>query len=251
MPRLPLWALIAALTACTQPQPATQGDDAPPQGANVMAACPDKADRLPGSALCPTDAAALLRADAGERPAPPGGCQWRVAETALPDGAYLLYRAARCAGKSMTLAYAAGTPLARLVYAFSPLFGADARGQTLVTFAPADPRDPQASILALARAAITDPAEAAGCHVRKADIPGWPTDALVVDIADADAAMLPQDEVRSACGPLGLDQDSQLYWRTAQGIAWHFDLGQEAAEIDPASLTVVRKDAREHWAPLP
>ncbi|MBA4089783.1 MAG: hypothetical protein C0494_04205 [Sphingobium sp.] len=252
MRHLPFCVLLASLGACA-PSPTDQpGNDAQaPKAAPVTraAVCPDKAARLSGTGLCPTDAAALLTAD--DRPSLAEGCTWSVNEAALPDDIWLLYRAARCDGKTTALAYAAGKPLARLVYALSPMGGDQARGAPLVAFAPADRRDPQSTILALTRAAITDPADDDGCHVRQADIPGWPADALVVDIPAAQAASLPQDEIRSACGPLGLDQGSQLYWRISQGHAWHFDLGQEAPEIDPRSLTLVRKNAGGRWAPMP
>ncbi|WP_088185477.1 hypothetical protein [Sphingobium sp. Z007] len=251
MRHLPLCALLASLSACA-PSPADQPADTAQAPKNMpvssTSTCPDKAARLPGTGLCPTDAAALLPAD--DRPSLPDGCAWSVSETALPGDTWLLYRAARCDGKTAALAYAPAKPLARLVYALSPMGGDQAKGATLVVFAPADRRDPQSTILALTRAAITDPADDQGCHVRKADIPGWPADALVVDIPADEAAKMPQDEIRGACGPLGLDQGSQLYWRISQGHVWHFDLGQELPEIDPRSLTLIRKDASGEWAAI-
>ncbi|RYM11056.1 hypothetical protein [Sphingobium cupriresistens] len=247
-------ALLASLTACAPP-PADQSANnaqtsnaAPVVSMTSAPACPDKAARLPGTGLCPADAAALLPAD--DHPSLPDGCAWSVNEAALPDDIWLLYRAARCAGKTTALAYAPARPLARLVYALSPMGGDQAKGATLVAFAPADHHDPQSTILALTRAAITDQADDHGCHVRKADIPGWPADALVVDIPAAEAAAMRQDEIRTACGPLGLDQGSQLYWRIRQGHVWHFDLGQESPEINPRSLTLVRKEAGGRWAAI-
>ncbi len=250
MRHLPLCALLASLNACAPADQASNNAQAPAAAAvaPASAACSDKAARLPGTGLCRADAAALIPAD--DQSAPPDGCAWSLNEAALPDATWLLYRAARCDGKTAALAYAPGKPLARLVYALSPMGGDQAKGATLVAFAPADRRDPQSTILALTRAAITDPADDQGCHVRKADIPGWPTDALVVDIPADDAAKMPQDEIRGACGPLGLDQGSQLYWRIGQGIVWHFDLGQELPEIDPRSLTLIRQDARGEWAAI-
>ncbi len=254
MRHLPFCALLASLSACA-PSPADQPANnaqaakaAPVASAPPAPACPDKAAALPDTGLCPADAAALLPAD--DRPPLPDGCTWSINEAALPDATWLLYRAARCDGKTAALAYAPAKPLARLVYALSPMGGDQAKGATLVAFAPSDRRNPQATILALTRAAITDPADDQDCHVRKADIPGWPADALVVDIPAAQATKMPQDEIRSACGPLGMDQGSQLYWRISQNTAWHFDLGQEAPEINPRSLTLVRKDASGEWTPL-
>jgi hypothetical protein len=101
-----------------------------------------------------------------------------------------------------------------------------------------------------ARAATTSPREADGCTARPARIEGWPGDAILVDVSTAEAAKAPADEPRTACGPLGLNQGEQAFWRAGQGYGWFFSMGQDAFEIDPGSLTVIAKGADGRWAAL-
>ncbi|MET0371526.1 MAG: hypothetical protein ABW039_09135 [Sphingobium sp.] len=255
MRRLPSLALafpaLALTTAACTDTPSDHGATNGAGLASAASACPAGATHLPLTGLCPDQADALLHVGKGDRPPPPENCQWTIAELAMPQDAVLLYRVARCGGKTTRLDYNAGKPLAHLDYAASAYYGDDVKGQSLIRFAPVRDGDPTATILAEALAAIEDPAEAVGCTVRKADIPGWPTDALVVDIPAVEAAKLPQDEIRSACGPLGLDQGSQHYWRAFQGFVWLFDLGQEQPDVDPDSLTLVRNYKDGGWWPLP
>lgn len=245
MRQILLLAVALAMSGCTD-APSNQSANA-----SAPAACADSAARLPGTGLCPADASAMLPAATGFQATAPDGCTWSVGEAALPDAQWLLYRAARCGTKTTQLAYASAKPLAQLSYATSAYYGDDAKGQTIVQVAPVSNGDANATIVALARGAAEDPAKAVGCAVRPAGIEGWAQGALVVDIPAAEAAKLPQDEIRSACGPLGLDQGSQRFWRAFQGHVWLFDLGQEAPDVDPGSLTLVRKDGDGGWARLP
>lgn len=111
--------------------------------------------------------------------------------------------------------------------------------------------DGSASILAIARGAISNPAEQAGCSVRKADVEYWPADAQVVDVSAAQAAAAAQDGPRSACGEFGYNGDEASYWRVFQGRAWFFQLGQDAAQFDPGSFTLMTKDASGGWTQVP
>ncbi len=71
-----------------------------------------------------------------------------------------------------------------------------------------------------------------------------------MDVSAAEAAKARKDEPRTACGPVGLDEDSETYWRVFQGYSWFFELGQDEAEIDPGSLTLIHKDAQGKWVRL-
>ena len=102
----------------------------------------------------------------------------------------------------------------------------------------------------MAKPAIKNKAEAAKCEVRSAGYSGWPGDALVVDVSAAEAAKARKDEPRTACGPYGLDEDSQTFWRVFQGTAWFFELGQDSLEVDPGSFTLVHKDEKGNWVPV-
>jgi hypothetical protein len=54
----------------------------------------------------------------------------------------------------------------------------------------------------------------------------------------AESDKIATEGIRTACGPFGLDQDSQRFWRIIGDRAWFFDLGQDDAPIDPGSLTI-------------
>lgn len=209
-------------------------------------ACPDDGPRLPGTGLCAGRAVNLLLFDAGERPAAPDGCGWVVNEVEFPGGDYLLYRGLQCGTRRTRLDYAGGAHFADLVLAASAFGGAGPADLPIARMTVADGR-PADAVTALARSAIEDPAEAAGCSARKAGTAGWPADALVVDVAPADAARAPRDEIRTACGPFGLAEDDQRFWRVAQGYAWFFELGQEQMEIDPGSFTIVSQNDKGEY----
>lgn len=165
----------------------------------------------------------------------------------MPGGEYLLYLAAECKGKVTALEFEGGAHMAHLSYVTSALAGDVVKGQKVVEIGSAEPSAPNAAVLTITRAAIKNGTEAAKCQVRPAKIAGWPADAVVVDVSAAEAAKAPKDEPRTACGPYGLDEDSQRFWRVFQGFAWFFELGQDEMEIDPGSFTIVRKDDRGNW----
>ena len=213
----------------------------------TTAACGDKGPALPGTGICQGSGTTYLKMAAGKRPAPPSGCEWVVNEVAMPADEYLLYLAAKCKGKVAQLEFSGGAHLAQLNYVASPMFGDSVKGHKLVTIASVDEGDPKAVILRVARETNKNRTEAARCQVRPAGIDPWPADSLVVDLGAAEVAKLPKDGPRTACGPFGLDEDSQTFWRAFQGFAWFFELGQEEPEIDPGSLTLVHKDAQGKW----
>ena len=206
---------------------------------------PTCSDTMPGTGLCRADAGSYLRLAAGPRPEAPKGCTWVVNEMPMPGDKYLLYFAAKCNGKMTTLDFAGGAHKSELSYAVSTM--GTAKGEKVVEIWGAEPGDPKKAVLIHAREMIKNPKEAAQCQTRAAGFEGWPADALVVDIGAAEAAKLPKDGPRSACGPYGLDEDSQTFWRVFQGFSWFFNLGQDSLEIDPGSFTIVRKDDRGKW----
>ncbi len=240
----PLVCLVAAITGCTPaPAPATSAKS----GVETPKACGDNDRALPGTGLCASGAAGLLALAPGDRPNAPRGCMWTVNEAPFADE-FLLYYAAKCAGKVTTLEYAGGAHMAELTYVTSAISGDAVKGQKAVRIAGGGrPGEPNAGILGTAREALGNPALAAKCQVFPAKNPNWPTDALVVDVSPAEAAKARKDEPRTACGPFGLDEDSQSFWRVFQGFSWYFELGQDEMEVDPGSFTLVHKDDKGQW----
>ncbi|MEI9851500.1 MAG: hypothetical protein WDN24_12425 [Sphingomonas sp.] len=210
--------------------------------------CADDGDRLPITGLCAGRAVNYLNIAGGELPEPPDGCEWVVQETPFATQV-LLYRALKCGSKTTKLAFAGGAGLAELSYETAAYGDTDgtAKGQVLVRVGSIDGSDRTAGLLKTARAAIEDPAEKAGCSVRNAKIESWPEDALVVDVSAAEAAKAPPDEPRAACGPFGFNGDEASYWRVFQGHSWFFQLGQDLAQIDPGSFTLMAKDEKGDW----
>lgn len=220
--------------------------DAPSENVAVSAPCADDGPRLSGTGLCASRSVNYLLFDDGERPKAPDGCEWVVNEVEFPGGDYLLYRGLQCGKNRTELEYGGGAHFADLTLKKSAFGKEAAGGQTLVrmTFAEGKPED---AVTTIARGAIEKPAEAAKCRARKAGIESWPADALVVDVSAEEAAKAAKDEIRSACGTFGLDEDSQRFWRVVQGYAWFFDLGQDTPEIDPGSLTMFSQNAKGEY----
>lgn len=238
----PLLALISATIAC-RPTSTKQAD-----ASASATACSGPA--LPGSGICPERAESYLRLAQGPRPPAPDGCQWVVNETTMSGGEYLLYYAAKCKDKVTALDYSGGAHSGELKFATAAMSGDSVKGRKIVSLFSVETGNPNASILSVAKPAIKNKAEAAKCAVRSAGYSGWPGDALVVDVSAAESAKARKDEPRTACGPYGLDEDSQTFWRVFQGTAWFFELGQDSLEVDPGSFTLVRKDEKGNWVPV-
>lgn len=235
-----LIAAIGALALCVAcgPQAARSPVDA------AQSSCPDDGPRLPGTGLCQRTALLLLEhAEGAQSVEYPEGCSASVNETMLPGDQALIYSAARCGEVTTKLAFAGGAHSASISYEASAMgHGGD---DVLIRLFGVDP-DPQGALKE--QIAALSPAERAICEIRPAGADGWPADALVIAPNAAARARMPKDEPISACGPLGLDEDSARYWRIRQGYAWLFDLGQEAAGFDPASVTVIVKGADGSWS---
>jgi hypothetical protein len=232
--------LILSLTACStavKEQPKEQ-----PKAAAPEAEC---AGKLGKTGLCPDRAKSLMRADIGTRPAPPNGCTWVANELEMPGDEVLLYLSADCKGNKMTFDYAGGARKAELSYATSALGGDALKGHKLVEIYSAE-SDGKTAILENTRFLMKNRAEAAKCEVRPDRGNSLAPDALVVDVSAEDSAA-DKNLLRSACGPMGLKEGSQQFWRAFGGFAWFFSLGQEELEFDPGSLTLVRKDEKGAW----
>ncbi len=237
---LRLLIVATALALCAACNPGTE---------NEAIACADGGAVLPVSGLCQAEAQALIQmAPGSEAESFPAGCEAVVNETELPANQVLLYRAARCDGRTTTLAFAGGAHSASISVAQSGLPGDPTQDLEVIRLFGVDP-DPRGALRA--EIAALPAAERAMCEIRPAGVEGWPSDALVIAPTIVSRARMPHDEPISACGPLGLDEDSVSYWRLSQGFAWHFDLGQESRGFDPASVTVIERDAAEAWRAAP
>jgi len=155
----------------------------------------------------------------------------------------ILYRALRCKDVTAQLDYAGGAHSASLTLKTSAL--GQPAGAELVRIFTSDPADPQAAIRALIEAAPA--AERPKCEVKPAAFAGWPKDALVITYKAKFAGALHASEPGAVCGPYGLDEDSTTFWRVHQGYAWFFTLGQDAFEIDPGSIMLLRKNVDGGW----
>jgi hypothetical protein len=204
------------------------------------AACASSAVKLPLTQLCPEAATALMQIPPGSAAAAPEGCRWTPGEVALSSQEALLYQAARCGSRTAKLAYHPDKPLARFTLTASPY---EEPVDSTDVIARMTTAGSQADLLRIARGFIGNAGERARCQVRRAEMEGWPKDALVIDEVPAP----PADGVRSACGELGLDEDAQTFWRLSQGRAWFFHLGQEVPVVDAGSFTLVCKDGNDHW----
>lgn len=241
-------AMACAVAACTPggPEAGKAADAAAP-----ASGCRDDGPRLADTGICAISFGGYATPAAGPDYPPPPECSWTVNDTLIGDGSQaLLYRAVSCKGVTTKLAHrvnAAGDDEFFLVT--SAMHGAPMAGATAITsFAAPAGAEGQAAALERARAATTDKAEAAACEVRPSPAPDWPADAFVIDVNPAFAAKSPKyQEVYTACGPLGIDVGQTTFWRLAQGRAWRFSLGQETPDIDPRSVTLIRKGPDGAW----
>lgn len=251
--------LLAMLAACqkdTPPAPAASAS-ASPTAPVVTAAepgCPDDGPRFPITHLCVGRSINYIDPNLRLIAEAPKDCSWGMVETAfpLPDGeGALLYRALTCKGLTTKLEFSAGAHMAELRYAVSALYtGPEAKGHVVVRIFDGGGEDPKKQILAQ-KAAIKDAAERDSCEVLPADDKAWPADALLLKPNAAAWAKLQNGDPVWACGPYGVDEDAQVFWRVAQGYAWYFTMGQDTMDVDPASLLIFKKGVDGAWAPLP
>jgi hypothetical protein len=258
-----LLASVAALAACgadvasapatpaTEPSaPAAVAEPAPsyapppaeaaPAAVVTPASCPDDGPRLPLSGVCVGRATNYMDLTNGPSYLPEG-CTWVPQETEFA-GEVLLYLAASCDGRTAKLAFAGGARFAELSVETSAIAPGSAEGEILVRVGSVIDGAPGQAALANAREAYAaegaSPEAVAACRVRPSGLDFWPEGAFVIDDWP-EGQPEPEGEIRTACGPFGLDQDSARYWREAHGFSWFYDLGQDVVDFDPQSLTIV------------
>jgi hypothetical protein len=252
---------MVALSACA---PGTS--DAPsPVVAEVKSAatanvepCADDGPRFEGTGLCIGRAInyidpAHLLSDSDL----PASCSWELNQTLLPIDEALLYQAVACNGKKTELEFRDGAHMAALAIAQSGLFDnvpEDYEPVKIVSLL--EITDPQARILAFARDGVENAEEAAACEVRPLGGDA-PADWLVVDVNATYkekyrlAEGSEPGEGYAVCGPAGYTSDATRFWRITGGYAFLFDFGQDMADFNAGSLTVIAKDANGNWAAKP
>lgn len=240
-------AMMLAVCACSDAAQSGVIGDTANDNTSAAASCPDDGPRLPGTGLCAGRATNYLNVDSASFEAP-DGCQWQVGEAEMPGGEYLLYHGLKCGVLATRLRFSAGARRAVIELTHSAFDAPLEEPIELISVYTAE-GDPKAAVLMRAGEDQADAVK--GCEVRSAGTDTWPSDALVVDNPAEAAKADPEDGPRTACGTLGLDEDSMSYWRVFQGYAWHFNLGQDALEIDPGSLTVLRQNAAGDWEVAP
>lgn len=212
--------------------------------ASQAAACADGAARLTGTGLCQSEARTLLTADPNVRTPELEGCTWSIKEVMLPVDEFLLYNAATCGERDTRLAFAGGAHSAEIAYESSAAYGQEATGRALVRLFGVDP-DPQGALIAAI--AETPAAERASCEVQPAQREGLPADALIIAPNARARARFPAGQPVVACGPMGVDETKQSYWRVRQGFAWYFDLGAQDPDIDAGNMTIITRGADGAW----
>lgn len=178
------------------------------------------------------------------------GCSWNIGETAFATDV-LLYRTLRCDGKETTLTMNVGNHMSELQYVDErgePMVDGNGEPLLLAKIFAGHP-DGRARALWETRDSMDDKAAAQLCDLRRPYHPeGLPADALIVDV-QRKPGELDGDEPQSFCGPFGYQPMVEAidFWRPHQGYAWFFTLGTDLWPIDPASLTIVQKDAAGKW----
>lgn len=206
--------------------------------------CPDDGARLAISGICQGRAVHYLNNPTPNMPFSPDHqhCQWRVNETAMPGDEVLLYLAAQCGQQLAALAFSGGAHHAELSLVKGPYFQTPLIVATLFSF----DGDLKQSILQHAKSAVEDEATFKDCHV--VDYVGLQGGYQVDNLSPSAAKLIEQDGPRTACGPLGLDQDSPNYWKVAQGFTWYLQPEIDAYQsIDLGSMVLVHQDAEGNW----
>lgn len=220
--------------------------DAP--GKVAEQSCADDGERLALTGLCKGRALNYLNMDASASPEAPDGCEWQVMEAALPAEEVLLYRGLVCGDKAVSIEVAAGAERAEIKITKAAMMGEIAE-PLLIGYMYTAEGDPAKAVTQRARSVIQNPAEAAKCNARPAGNEGWPKDAMVVD-TDPNGSNTADGSPVAVCGDLGYFDEGYRFWRVTQGYALFFDFGQDFAEIDPGSLTIVAKGPDGGWGAI-
>lgn len=219
------------------------------------AACPDDGPRLPFTGICAGRAVNYLGGGStyGDY-LPDPGCEWVVNEVRIVDDA-LLYRALRCKGVTAQLEFAGGAQWAQLMVVRSALdaaYGsAVADPETpLVWFNTIDPNDIEGQLDMRSRQGAEDGLRGRVCAISRAD-PAISPDGYVFDITPADPKYAEREEgpIGAQCGRFSYGDGSVRFWRVLGDHAFLFDLSADIyQDIDPNTVTLLRKDGGGNWA---
>lgn len=170
-------------------------------------------------------------------------CEWSINETALPDGDFLLYRAAKCGAKKSSLELSIGAKSAELNIAQSA-YG-EGTSWKVADISPQNAANTALSIIGYATNYMQDKSDFLKCAPRLAGSErGFPRGAYVVDYNAQSKAALPKEEddlPYMACGEKGVNEQSHSYWIELGEYLAFYDLGDEAWwDIDPASVTIIK-----------
>ncbi|TDP46200.1 hypothetical protein [Zavarzinia compransoris] len=234
-------------SAAAAPRPASGG--AP--------GCPDDGPRLPLTGICAGRAVAYLSGEAtyGDY-LPDPACEWVVNEVQVVEDA-LLYRALRCKGVTAQLEFAGGAQWAQLMIvrsALNAVYGQKPEvsdPQPLVWFNTIDPKHVERDLDMRSRQGA-EQSELRGrkCAVKKAD-PSLSPDGYVFDITPADPRYKESREGPTGpqCGSFSYGDGAVRFWRVLGDYAFLFDLTPDLyQDIDPNTLTLLRKDSSGTWA---
>lgn len=247
-----LGAVALAAAACAAGGHAAASP--PARAAKAATRCASGERPLAQSGLCQRQAAALLLASGSAVPGAMEGCSWVIRETAFATD-LLLYRTLRCGKAETAVELQVGNHVSELIYTRRADGGGvkDADGKPLVLAQVfAGNPDGRARALWEARDSMQEVQAAPRCTLKPPyTAEGLPGDALIVDIARTPADLAREDAIPE-CGPLGYNPagGSIDFWRTHQGHAWFFSMGTDVWDVDPASFTIIAKDAAGAWEPL-
>jgi hypothetical protein len=245
-------AMAAVCAGCSaEADPSGKADGAP--AATGGAECSDGSARLVHSGLC-ADRAEKLLANA-PAPATMQGCRWVLRDTPFATD-ILLYRALDCESETR-IEVQIGNHMTSIDFVRPEGQGSEAEARDvehlpLVAVFAGHP-DGRARALFETRDSLKDPKAARRCDIRPPhDRDGLPADAFIVDIRRDPADPFPDDAVPE-CGPLGYNPagGSIAFWRPHQGYAWFFSMETGVWSLDPASLTLITRNADGAWQRVP
>lgn len=254
-------AVITKIEECVQRKGQGGRAAAPPaQGSAAVggggAGCPDDGPRLPYTGICAGRAVNYLTGTAtyGEY-LPDPSCEWVVNEAQVIEDA-LLYRALRCKGVTAQLEFAGGAHWAQLMVVRSALNAAYGKKPDvsdpppLVWFNTIDPGNVMQELDGRSRQDTGAALRGRTCAIKKAD-PATSPDGYVFDITAADPKYAEQQQgpTPPQCGPFSAGDGVVRFWRVLGDYAFLFDLSADIyQDIDPNTLTLLRKDASGNWA---
>ncbi|MCI4660797.1 MAG: hypothetical protein MRY63_03100 [Neomegalonema sp.] len=202
---------------------------APETAPVALAECPDDGPRLPASLVCAGRAVNYLPPEALEQSAP-SGCDWQVAETALPGDEVVLFHALRCGEKAAALDFAGGARSASLSYLSSAV--GIAPGTELVRLFTASDANPLFNI----RTSIP-PAMREQCSVQILKDPRFAGEGFEIAPSWGEPDTLD-------CGPFGRASAASggaRYWLLRGGYAIFVAEPAGAQDVNGASITVIQR----------